>query len=181
MKKKIMVLVIGLIVAIGFYINYVNEENIKVSQQWDLTDEQMSDISLKGISQDVLVVLEQGDKNSVSITGEIPKSFGEKLKEIQPNKNKMLISFVTDIGVSVAKNSKEKLIVTVQSKNTDVLKKLNIQMNKGNVVVKVPNNFERNYDLVTNQGQVNNSKQNKQTSTGQIKVELGFGNIDIIE
>lgn len=176
-----MVLVIGLIVAIGFYINYVNEENIKVSQQWDLTDEQMSDISLKGISQDVLVVLEQGDKNSVSITGEIPKSFGEKLKEIQPNKNKMLISFVTDIGVSVAKNSKEKLIVTVQSKNTDVLKKLNIQMNKGNVVVKVPNNFERNYDLVTNQGQVNNSKQNKQTSTGQIKVELGFGNIDIIE
>ncbi|MGG5342424.1 hypothetical protein [Enterococcus sp. AZ192] len=181
MKKKLIVLVIGLIIAVAFYINYVNEENIKVSQKWELTDEQMSDISLKGISQDVLVILEQGDQNTIKISGEIPKSFGEKLKEIEPNKNKMLISFVTDIGVSVAKNSKEKLVVTVQSKDTKVLKKLNIQMNKGNVVVQVPKDFERSYDLETNQGQVNNSKKSKKNVTELIKVELGFGNIDIIE
>lgn len=181
MKKKIAILVIGVVIAGIFYLNYVNEENTKVNKEWALTDEQVSNVVLKGISQDLNVILKKGDTNTVQVAGEMPVSFADKLKEIQPEKDKMLISFATEIGVSIAKNSKEKLTVTIQTTDTKLLKELNIKMNKGNVVVQVPNEFERRYELETNKGEVTNPKSVKNNADELIKVELGFGNIDIVE
>lgn len=180
MKKKIILVAICVAVLTIFILNYVNEEEVSVSKRWDLTSEQAQNITLKGISQDIDIYLEKGDHDWISIDGQLPVSFAEKLDNMNPDTQEMRLDFSTSIGLSVAKLNGDKLEMTICLSEEKNLEQLLVQMNKGNVNIEIPETFAKSYKLATNQGKV--VQPDKQVVTeGSIKVELGFGNITINE
>ncbi|MCB5953376.1 DUF4097 family beta strand repeat-containing protein [Enterococcus sp. BWT-B8] len=180
MKKKMLLIVICVAVLGVFIFNYVSEDKISVNKEWDLTSEQVKNITLKGISQDIDIYIEKSDRNHLSIEGQMPVSFAEKLSTLNPNEQEICLDFSTSIGLSVAKLSGDKLRMTIYVTDEKNLEQLLVQMNKGNVNVNVPETFAKAYKLKTNQGKVNQPDQQKATQ-GLIKVELGFGDITVKE
>ncbi|MGC6768773.1 hypothetical protein [Enterococcus sp. LJL51] len=180
MKKKLLLLIICTTVLGVFIFNYVSEEKTSVNKQWELTSEQVKNITLKGISQDIDIYLEKSSVNQLSIEGQMPVSFAEKLDKLNPDEQEMCLDFSTAIGLSVAKLNGDRLRMTIQVTDEKNLEQLLIQMNKGNVKMEVPEIFAKAYKLSTNQGKVNQPGQQKNTQ-GLIKVELGFGDITVSE
>lgn len=180
MKKKILLIAICITILGMFVLNYVSEEQISVSKNWELTSEQAKKITLKGISQDIDIYLEKSNTDQLLIEGKMPISFAEKLDTLNPDNQEMCLDFSTSLGFSVAKLNGDKLKMTIRITDEKNLKQLLVQMNKGNVNMEVPKAFAKTYKLKTNQGKIDQPDQQAVTH-GLIKVELGFGNITVNE
>lgn len=180
-RKKTYLIVIGCVLAVGVYLfQNMNEKTVPVSKTWELTDEEIANIHLVGLSQDLDIKVEksQGSMNQVVMKGNLPKSYAERLATIAPEKDKLLISFVNGMGFSMGKISNQLLNITVYLSEESLLEELTVKSNRGDVTIHVPEGFERNYRLQTNNGNVTEPEVNYNVSK-TITVELGFGDIKI--
>lgn len=180
-RKKMFLIVIGCVLAVGFCLfQNMNEKTVPVSKTWELTDEEIANIQLVGLSQDLDIKVEkaQGQTNQVVLKGNLPKSYAERLSDIAPEKDKLLISFVKSLGFSIGKLSNQLLNITVYLSEENLLEELTVKSNRGDVTIHVPEGFKRNYRLQTNNGNVTEPEVNYDVSE-IITVELGYGDIKI--
>ncbi|KPG72019.1 hypothetical protein [Enterococcus sp. RIT-PI-f] len=178
MKKKLLI-ILCCMTAMGLLVfSYVNEDEAYVNKNWELTSDQMKNITIKGISQDVDIYLQKGETNQLLLEGLMPVSFAEKLADFHPGNEEMVLDFATSMGISVAKISGDKLKMIVRTTDETNVEKLLVQINKGNVYIEQDKVFANSYELKTNQGVVSQPDQ-KSVTQGSIKVELGFGDITV--
>lgn len=182
-RKKIIIILIGCILTVAIFLFcYINENTVKVHKEWLLSNEEISKVEIRGLSQDLSIAIKKSDGlgNRVIIEGNMPESFAEKIEDMKPGKDSMSINFVGWSGISIAKNVKDSLEITICLEDDELLKKLIIKSNKGNVKLAVPEGFQSKYQLSTNYGDVNAPKDNADADR-EVVIELGSGNITVLD
>lgn len=184
MRKRTKVLVILLMLAaVGIVLmGYTHEQTTIVNKSWVLNETEASEIALKGLSQNLEIHIRSSSSsdNKVEITGSLPESFAQKIEQIQPDSQGLILSVVSDFGFSMAKFNDAKLTVNIYLADLDIMDQLVVQSNRGDVKLYVPEAFERRYQLLTNNGKVTGPVQEYEVSE-TVKIELGSGDIEIIE
>ncbi|WNS40765.1 hypothetical protein [Paenibacillus sp. MMS20-IR301] len=102
------------------------------------------------------------------------------MEQIMPDAAGLTVSFVSDLGFSVAKFNDAQLTMNIYLADMSTLSRLVIQSNRGDVRLYVPEAFERKYQLLTNNGTVTGPGQ-EYDAPGTVKIELGSGDIEVIE
>lgn len=182
-KKKTIFIILGCILMFSVYLfGYINEETVKVEKSWELSEEEIKSVEIIGLSQglDITVKKAADGKNVIVLEGSMPKSYVQKIEDIDPEVDKLLITFMNSWGFSVAKNTKDSLRMTIYLTDEKLMEELIVKSNKGNINLYVPNDFERKYQLVTNQGEVVVPK-TQYEGLRKIKVELGYGDIKVFK
>lgn len=179
-KKKIVVLV-GCILAIGVYIFcYINENAREVQKEWVLSDREVSRIEVIGLSQrlDLCVKKSDGRGNRVIVKGKMPESFADKVESLEPQKDSFVIDMMTSWGISIVKNTKDILNITIWLEDEELLKELAVRSNRGDVNLTVPEDFQAKYQLSTSYGEIEAPKEQKDTEK-EVSIELGSGDITV--
>lgn len=182
-RKKIMIVSIACIMTVAIFLFcYMNENTISVYKEWTLSSEEISKIEIIGLSQDLNIVIKEADGqgNRVIVAGNIPESFAKKIEDIEAKKNSLSINFVNLSGLSIAKNVKDSLDITICLEDNEFLKKLAIKSNKGDVNLTVPKEFRSNYELSTNYGEIKAPEERIDTDK-EVAIEIGAGNITILD
>lgn len=182
-RKKIIIVSIGCILAVALYlVCYMNENTIKVRKEWKLSNKEISKLEIKGLSQNLNVVIKESDgqENCVIMEGNIPESFAKKIEGLKPQEDSLSINFATSSGVSIAKNVKDSLEVTICVEDIELFNNLTVKANKGNVNVTVPKGFQSKYQLSTNYGEIKAPEESMDTDN-EVEIELGSGNITIAD
>lgn len=182
-RKKTILIAVGCLIAVGIYLFLnMNEKTVRVSKVWELTDEEAASIQLIGVSQnlDIKVQKSEGDGSRVVLEGSLPKSYAEKLQKIKPEEDKLLITFVNNLGFSMGKLTNQMLNMTIYLSEESLLEDLTVKSNRGDVTLHVPKDFERKYRLMTNSGEITEPRNHYDVSE-LITIELGYGDIKVIE
>lgn len=180
-RKKIIVVLVGCILAVVVYIFcYMNENAREVQKEWVLSDREVSKIEVKGLSQrlDLCVKKSDGRGNRVSIKGKMPESFADKIESLEPQKDSFVIDMMTSWGISIVKNTKDTLNITIWLEDEELLKKLAVRSNRGDVDLTVPKDFQAKYQLSTSYGEVEAPKEQTDTKR-EVSIELGSGDITV--
>lgn len=160
-----------------FLMGYVNEPSKEVEKVWDLT-EGLSSIQVIGLSQDLNINIKNSEnkENKVLLKGEMPDSFAEKVEELEPSDDNLVLDFKNEIGLSVAKTTKQTINITIFLADQNYFEELIVKSNRGNVNITIPNNIDMKYQLLTNSGDVISPPEQADASK-LLKVDLGFGDI----
>ncbi len=175
-KKKSILLGCIVVIAI-FLLGYVNEPSKEVEKEWNLT-ESLSGIQIIGLSQDINITIRNSEdgENKVLLKGEMPESYVKKIEQLVPSDDNLILDFKNEIGLSVAKTTKQAISVTIYLANQNMFEELIVKSNRGNVNISIPEYFEMRYQLLTNSGEVI-SPPEQADSSKLLKVDLGFGDI----
>ncbi|MBD5545151.1 MAG: DUF4097 domain-containing protein [Lachnospiraceae bacterium] len=179
-RKTIIISIVCMLIVAIFLLCYMNEDTIQVHKEWLLSGEEISKVEIIGLGQDLDIIIKESDGlgNRVTIEGNIPESFAKKIEELEPQKDSMSINFVGSSGVSIAKIAKDTLQITICLENDELLRKLTVKSNKGDVNLTVPSGFRSKYQLSTNYGDINALEEYVDTDR-EVSIELGSGNITI--
>lgn len=180
-RKKIIVVLVGCILAVVVYLFcYMNENAREVQKEWVLSDSEVSKIEVRGLSQrlDLCVKKSDGRGNRVIVRGKMPESFADKIESLEPQKDSFVIDMMTSWGVSIAKNTKDILNITICLEDQELLKQLTVRSNKGDVNLTVPEEFQAKYELSTSYGEIKAPKEQTDTKR-EVSIELGSGDITV--
>ena len=182
-KKKTIFILLGCILVFSVYLfGYINEETVNIEKSWELSEEEIRSIEIVGLSQglDIRIKKAVDEKNVIVLEGSMPKSYAQKIRDIDPEADKLLITLMNSWGFSVAKNTKDSLRMTIYLTDNELMEELIVKSNKGNINLYVPNDFECKYQIVTNQGEVV-VPETQYVGFRKIKVELGYGDIKVFK
>lgn len=124
-----------------------------VDQSWTLTVQTIEDISVRGLSQPVKLVVREGDaeETTVQVTGLVSKSVEERLKQVVAEGDRLDLALTSDgFGVTLNDENKAELEVTILLGKGVSFNTLYVSSTFGAVNVSLPQSYDGQFKLKGN-------------------------------